>query len=608
MKLKPLYISALLSVLLLSSCGAEDLLTKKKMPLDSKIAETNQRYEQLNALLLQADQALQTDNIAEAKRKYLEAQALDSNHPRVKDGLKQLEMFEHHQLAIAEAKNLFDEGDYEKAKLKIRPVLLENPSSQDARAVLQAIEEKNFQFQSTPKKLNPKLSKTVTLEFKDAGLQNVFQVISMTTGINFVLDPLVRQDLKASIFVKNASVEEAIDFLLMIHDLRKKVLTDTSVLIYPANRASQYDDLLLRSFYLNQAEAKQTLTLIKQMIPITEGFVDEKLNMITLKATYNQLRDAERLIVNEDIAEPEVVLDVEVMEVTQSKLTDMGATLPSSVSVLGASTGGAITWNELSKLNGTNIGLSPSLTLNLLRKDGDTNVLANPRIRVRSREKAKIHIGDRIPIQSTTTSGTTAAFVGTTATYLDVGLKLEVEPRVMLNNDVSIKLNLEVSSASVPAGASYPTISTRNTATVLMTGDGETQVLAGLINNQSTKSSNKVPGMADLPLVGRLFTDVNSSKSKTEIILLITPHVVRNIMRPDAKNAEFYGGTGARSGPVNFNPLSVLQQFSGVPRATPATPAAPVAPAAAASPPATSAAPPPTLPGGVFVPGKPAGF
>ena len=178
----------------------------------------------------------------------------------------------------------------------------------------------------------------------------------------------------------------------------------------------------------------------------------------------------------------------------------------------------------------------------------------------------------------------------------------------MLNNDVSIKLNLEVSSASVPAGASYPTISTRNTATVLMTGDGETQVLAGLINNQSTKSSNKVPGMADLPLVGRLFTDVNSSKSKTEIILLITPHVVRNIMRPDAKNAEFYGGTGARSGPVNFNPLSVLQQFSGVPRATPATPAAPVAPAAAASPPATSAAPPPTLPGGVFVPGKPAGF
>ena len=600
----------ILSSLVMSGCSTGNFSIKKKTGLVDKVNETNNNYKKINELFARADHQLEAGSFDEARQSYIDIQAIDATNTRAKQGLYFTDIQMRHLVILDEARNFFEAGEFEKAKVKLRPILIENPKNQGAKLLLQQIDEKTFKDQISPKKLNPKLNKTVTLEFKDASLVNIFQTISMATGVNFVLDPLVRQDLRASIFVKDAAVEDAINFLIMMHQLQKKVLTDTSVLVFPSNRASQYDDLIFRSFYLNHAEAKQLFLLIKQMIPGAEAFVDEKLNMITLKANYNQLKDVEKLIANEDIADPEVLLDVEVMEVKQSKLTDIGATLPTSVSLLGASPG-SMTWNELTKVNGDNIKVSPNTVINLLRQDADTNVLANPRIRVRSREKAKIHIGDKIPIESTTTSGGgTAALSMTAATYLDVGLKLEVEPRVMLNNDVSIRLNLEVSNATLPAGAKYPTVNTRNTSTVLMTGDGETQVLAGLISQEDRKNSNKVAGLSELPLIGRLFTDVSQTKTKTEVILLITPHVVRNVLVPDSLSSEFYGGMGGRSAPINFNSNSVLQQIGGgsqqvnsgsvsIPQVIPQ--AAVISPEARQN----QELPPP---GGAFNPSKPVGY
>ena len=198
----------------------------------------------------------------------------------------------------------------------------------------------------------------------------------------------------------------------------------------------------------------------------------------------------------------------------------------------------------------------------------------------------------------TTIGSGNSNFVGQSANYLDVGLKLDVEPRVLLDNNVAIRIGLEVSSATFFAGSLFPTIGTRNTSTVMMAADGETQVLAGLINDEDRKNTRKVPGLSDIPLLGRLFNDPNDNKSKTEIVLLITPHVLRNIQRPDSKNAEFYGGTNGRNAPLNINPAAMLQQFIGLPIAQP--PALPQA-----NQPAPAA--PATLPFGGNQLGKPVG-
>jgi general secretion pathway protein D len=192
----------------------------------------------------------------------------------------------------------------------------------------------------------------------------------------------------------------------------------------------------------------------------------------------------------------------------------------------------------------------PLIALNLRQQAGRTNILANPRIRAKSREKARIHIGDKVPV-ITTTAGATG-FVSESINYLEVGLKLEVEPQVYLDNDVGIKVGLEVSNVGAQTKTSSGTIAytvgTRNTATTLRLHDGETQILAGLISDEDRRSASQVPGMSKLPVLGRLFKSTDDNVTKTEIVLLMTPRVVRNIERPAARIEQFSSGTDAEVG------------------------------------------------------------
>jgi general secretion pathway protein D len=187
----------------------------------------------------------------------------------------------------------------------------------------------------------------------------------------------------------------------------------------------------------------------------------------------------------------------------------------------------------------------------------------------------------------TTTAGATG-FVSEAINYLDVGLKLEVEPQVFLEDDVGIKVALEVSNIAQQIRSASGTVAyqvgTRNAATTLRLKDGETQVLAGLINAEDRRSADKVPGLANLPVVGRLFTNKDDTANKTEIVLLITPRVIRNIERPAARLSEFNSGTEAEVGASGgaMAPQAPLVPPPAAER--PATPPAPLAPAAPAAP------------------------
>lgn len=598
------------TLLALSGCASDEIFRNRAKPADDlaysqkqleqspddKLAKSRQadaRFRYASELVAEADGLLKKGNIKDAKEIYEQAQRLDAGNPRAKAGLLAVEREGQLRQSIADARQLLGQGQDEAALAKIRSVLIEGPDRADALQLIREIEDKAAKSQAMPKKLTTPLSPTVTLEFRDANLRNIFEVISRTSGINFVLDPNIPSDLRASVFLKDVSAVEVIDFLLMMHQLGKKVLTENSVLIYPQIRAAQYEDQHVRVFYLNYADAKQAAAMVKSLLPIRDVYVDDKLNLIGVKAPYDQLRNVERLIADTDVAEPEVVLELEVLEVNRSRFTDLGVNFPDTISLLGAgvssasaTTTGTLTWSDLKNINSDRISVAPAPFLRLLRTDADTSTLANPRIRIKNKEKARIHIGDKIPIKTSTISST-GNVVGNSASYLDVGLKLDVEPRVVLNGDVSIKLNLEVSSASQAAGADFPTVSTRNTSTVMMAGDNETQVLAGLINDEDRKSARRLPGLGDIPLLGRLFSDQSTTRSKTEIVLLITPRVVRNLVRSDARNVEFYGGTASgRSAPLNLNPAASVGQFGG-----------------AAESPARFVSPPDREPAAVGVPG-----
>jgi len=261
---------------------------------------------------------------------------------------------------------------------------------------------------------------------------------------------------------------------------------------------------------------------------------------------------------------------------------------------VGAGGAGALTLPELRSRSASLVRLTvtdPLIIANLQEQVGKTNLLANPRIRVKNREKAKIHIGDKVPVITSTTTAT--GVISESVSYLEVGLKLDVEPNVFLEDDVGIKVGLEVSNVVQQIRSSSGTVTyqigTRNATTVLRLKDGETQVLAGLINDEDRRIADSVPGIGDLPIIGRLFSSHNNTTTKTEVVLLITPRILRNIARPELRFEEFPSGTEAVIGAPPFVLQSLSPTESGAPAAPTAPPsqgdAAPASPAAAAKPP-----------------------
>jgi general secretion pathway protein D len=418
-------------------------------------------------------------------------------------------------------------------------------------------------------------------------VRTVFELISKRSGLNFVYDRDVAPDARVTVFVRDTTIEEVIRFVLVTSQLERRVLNPNTVLIYPntPQKTQAYRELTVKSFYLANADVKQTANMVRQLVKTRDLFVDEKLNLLVVRDTPEAVRMVEKLIASHDLGDAEVMLEVEVLEIGHNTLTQVGIQWPGQVSVgvIGADkVPGQLTGTEVKNFGGGLLRLNvsdPLFALNLRQQAGRTNVLANPRIRVKNKEKARIHIGDKVPV-ITTTAGATG-FVSESVNYLDVGLKLEVEPQVSLEDDVGIKIGLEVSNISSEIKTGSGTIAyqvgTRNANTVLRLRDGETQVLAGLINDEDRRSAVKVPGLSRLPVVGRLFSNNNDTVNKTEIVLLITPRVIRNIERPAAAIEEFNSGTELDVGRAGAGaPLPEVQP-------TP-VPAAPEKPKPAAKP------------------------
>jgi len=233
------------------------------------------------------------------------------------------------------------------------------------------------------------------------------------------------------------------------------------------------------------------------------------------------------------------------------------------------------------------------------KTDGDSDTLAAPRIRVRNKEKAKVVIGDKLPTITTTISSGVGGFASESVNYVDVGLKLDVEPTIYLNNEVGIRISLEVSNlvdtVTTKGGTTAYRIGTRSASTMLQLKDGENQVLAGLIKNEDRSSATKLPGVGDLPIVGRLFGSQQDTRNKTEVVLSITPHLIRNLQRPPASASEFSAGTESsfRRRPETGARAQAQPPAPGA-RALPGGAPARVPPGAAVPQPASQTAPQPT--------------
>jgi general secretion pathway protein D len=413
-----------------------------------------------------------------------------------------------------------------------------------------------------PPELNPRSNKPISLEFpQPVSLFAIYRALGDAFGINILFDPNLR-DQEMAITLKDVTAQAALETLMRASGHFYKVMDEHSIIIAqdtPQNRRT-YEDLVIQTFFLSNAEVKDMLTILRSLIDARKIATNEQLNAIILRDTADKVKVAQRIIEANDKSKAEVVVDIELLQINSGRLRDLGVNLSSyqigqtlDFGTSGSTTGGSggttggtgtastapagVRLSDLPFINQSNWLLTlPSFVYNFVKQNTDAQLLAKPQLRITEGEKANLTIGDRRPIPLTTFNTQNAGNAGgivpiTSFQYQDVGIKIEIEPRVHHNQEVTLKLKIEVSnvngSVSSPSG-DQPIIGTRTIDSVIRLKDGETNFLAGLIRNDETNTDQGVPGLSEIPVLGRLFSRKRTDGQRTDVILTLTPHIIRN--------------------------------------------------------------------------------
>ncbi len=531
----------------------QEAVQKNPSNTEFKLVYRTAKERAMQGLLRQGERLLKAGRLEAAEQVFKQAQAMDVANGVAQQGLDQVAIQKGLALKLQNLRVAKQSGDWSQVRALAKSLLLQQPDHTEA---LSAHQEATLKLAPPAPEdvLGAAFRKPASLEFREAPLRQIFDALSRSSGLNFIFDKeLNKPDLKASITLRDGTVETALTLLLTANQLDMQVSNANTVLIFPATVAKlkDYQELTVRMFPMAYADAKFVAAAIKTLFKGREPVVDDKLNLLVVRDTPAAIKVMEKLVRLYDVPEAEVMLEMEILEVSRSKLLQLGVGWPESLSLTPLAGEGAtsLTLRGLRNLNNDTTGAQlGNLTLNLGEQNDNVNVLANPRIRVVNKEKAKVMIGDRVPVVTVTTSPTGG--FAENVTYVDVGLKLDVEPVIYRGSDISIKVSMEVSTISGSQTTKLGTVAysfgTRNATTTLRLKDGETQVLAGLISDEDRDSVKKIPGAGELPVFGKLFGANRDQSKKTEIILSITPRLVRHSILRDNVELEFPSGPESR--------------------------------------------------------------
>jgi general secretion pathway protein D len=454
-------------------------------------------------------------------------------------------------IARKEAGNLYQEGAYlrqagrlDDARRQFQKALEVYPDHKEAAAALAELRKEDQERLSEGFALTSKTP--ITLNFRQTDLKQAFEFLARSFGVNVIFDEGVRS-VPLTLFAKEVTFEQGLGLLLTTSKTFYKKIGANTILVAPDSKEKrgQYEDHLVRTFQMNTVRAKEMADILKGIVTIKKIMVNEQLNTISVRDTEDVIKLSERIIENNDRKPAEMILEVEILEVNRSKSERLG--LDFGTYAFTAAVPGVLPLNRQirSSIASTATLAIPSATFRFFKQDVDAKILANPKIRVMNGRLAKIHIGDRVPLRAATIVDATGQ-TRTTFDYKDIGIRLNVEPTIYLDNSAMVKLGLEVSSLGENLGTGNDPafrIGTRNAETFMLLRDGETAILGGLIQDEERNSRVRVPGFGDIPAVGVLFSAHDSSANRTDVLLTITPRVVRGWDVPTRAAREFYSGS-----------------------------------------------------------------
>ena len=414
-----------------------------------------------------------------------------------------------------------------------------------------------------------------SLAFRDASSRDVFLTIARFAGISLGFDPTFRET-PLTIDLRDATLERALGAVADQTRTFFRVTAQNTVLVIPDTPAKrrEYEEEVVRTFYLSNADLKETQDMMRLVLDARRISPTTANNALTIKDTPERIAAAARLIAAIDKARPEVVIDVELLEVDRTRLQEYGLQIASpgspgidgSASIKTEGTTNTLTLQTLRNLTQADLLLAnfPSLYYRLLKTDTNTRTLANPQLRTTEGTPAQARFGERIPVPVTTftpiaTGGTPQQPI-TSYNYENIGVNIDITPRTHHNGDVTLTLKVAVQSISGTGFGNLPTFGNREISTEITLRDGETNMLAGLIRDDERRVLDGIPGLSDLPVVGRLFAHSRLETNQTDIILTLTPHIIR-VLDVDENDLRAF-----RVGRDSLTPVSELPTPTEFPR------------------------------------------
>jgi general secretion pathway protein D len=438
--------------------------------------------------------------------------------------------------------------------------------TREGKTELQTLIEQAQQAPLPGLELPPDAKLPDALTFRDASTRDVFITLARFAGINVVFDPAFR-DAPISIELRGASLEDALTAVAASTRTFYRVTAPRTVTIVPDTPAKrrEYEEEVIRTFYLSNADLKETIDLLRIVVDNRRISPITATNALAIKDTPERIAAAARLISAIDKARAEVVIDVELLEVDRTRLKEFGLHLASPGSEgLGGVSGVAdvnrdrFTLSDLRNLTQNDVFLAdlPALYYRLLKTDTNTRALANPQLRTSEGLPAQARFGERVPVPVTTFAPIATGGVNqqpiTSFNYENIGVNIDITPRIHHNDDVSLALKIELSSISGVGFGGLPTFGNRSISATIRLRDGETNMLAGLIRDDERRVIKGIPGLSDIPVLGRIFAATRTETQETDIILVLTPHIVRVLDITEADLRPFRVGRDAGAGAIEL--------------------------------------------------------
>jgi len=513
---------------------------------------------------------------------YLKAAKVDPHNANFQIKLNQAR-FEAGQLHLHQGLKLRDKGDLQGALSEFQRAQILDPSSsvadQEVKKTLDMIAERVAANQaqaeeplvengepvmaSAPPEIKPLSRAPINLKMSNDA-KVVFDTIGKLAGLTIIYDPDLQQK-KISTELNNVTLEQALDIVCLESKTFWKPVTENIIIVVPdqAQKRRDYEEQVVRTFYLSNVAIAQDLTEIttglRQLLNLKNIQQVNSQNAIIIRASPDVLTLADKIIRDIDKAKPEVIVQVMILEARTDNLRNLGivpgqsasiaintnntsSSSSSSTTSTTTTANNTLTLKQLRHLNQNDLVMTlPSATANFVLTDSATKILQNPELRGVDGQSAKLKIGDRVPVAtgsfqagvgvgSTSGAGFVNPLVNTQFQYIDVGVNVDVTPHVHPNRDISLKVSIEVSSVtgtSTIGGIQQPIISQRKVEHELRLKEGEVSILGGLIQRTDTKTLNGWPGLAKVPVMHYLFSGTNTEIQEDEVLIVLTPHIVR---------------------------------------------------------------------------------